>query len=171
MSLRFLPILLAGALGACATGGYQYEPEVATSSVEGLPAARYAIPPAGPTGHVEVASPGIADLRGSGNVLPTIHVRMVADNRSDAQPWHIDVSAARLKIAGRFQSQPMFVNRDLNGPTVTVNPYERRVVDFYFPLPRSYTNEGFLPDFDFVWAVEVPGQTIRGRTHFTRTPA
>ena len=165
-----IPILLAGTLCACgATDEYVYRPEQPTVNVSGTPAQQYAIPPEAPTGNVRVASTGVVTLRGDdGREITAIHVRLVADDEGDALPWTVDVSQARLQIAGAGESLPLFVNTDQAGTQITVGQHQRRVVDFYFPPPRGVTSNEQLPTFDFLWTVRTPTRAIADRTSFTR---
>lgn len=170
MSFRAIPILLAGALAACgATDEYQYRPEQPTVSVAGSPAQRYAIPPEAPTGDVRVASTGVVTLRGQdGRDLRALHVRMIVDDEGDPTPWTVDLAEARVQIVGFGESRPMIVNSDLPGPAIAVGQHQKRVVDFYFPLPPGVDSDARLPAFDFLWTIRTPARAVADRTSFTR---
>jgi hypothetical protein len=168
MSMRAFLIVLAGAATACgSTDEYVYRPEEPSVNVAGAPGQKYAIPPEAPTGEVRVASNGVVELRAPQSTR-ALHVRAVVDDEGDATPWVVDANDARVQIAGAGESRPMFVNSDTAGPTIAIAQHQRRVVDFYFPLPAGVDDNTHLPAFDFLWTVRTPARAVAQRTSFTR---
>jgi len=63
----------------------------------------------------------------------------------------------------------MYVNADVGTlPDVTIARHERRVLDFYFPLPDTMSSERKLPRFELLWQVTTPARTVASRTSFDR---
>src|SRR4051794_8870036 len=101
--LRFIAPLvgLALVLAGCEEE-YMYRPEEnATAQLNGVPAARYAIPPEAPQGDVRIASHGMSKIREHavgneegqvdehGREIRALHVRMSISNTSP-QDWSVD---------------------------------------------------------------------------------
>jgi hypothetical protein len=167
---------LAAALltSACASGSYVYRPsEQATATLRGQPAARYALPPDAPRGDIKVASFGVARMElqvdtDNSEQIPTLQVRLVASNESDA-PWKIDTRQLAVHIPGEQGRGPAYVNTDQGGlPEVTVPPRGQRTIDAYFPLPESLRGARDVPQFDVSWQVTLPDRVVAQRTPFER---
>jgi hypothetical protein len=134
-----------------------------------MPAARTAIPQERPTGAIEVTSYGITDLDRDGTKIPALHVRAALSNDGDDTPWTLDTTQQLVEISGEGQSRAMFVNSDIGTlPNVTIGKHERRVIDFYFPLPDTIRKESQLPRFELLWQVNTPERTVASRTAFER---
>src|SRR6185295_11827617 len=74
-----------------------------------------------------------------------------------------------VEIPGEGQSRALFVNADVGTlPNVTIGQHERRVLDFYFPLPDTVGDESRLPRFDLLWQVDTAARTVASRTSFDR---
>jgi hypothetical protein len=161
--------VIAGMLGCAGTSDYVYTPDTANATVAGLPAARTPIPPERPQGAIEVTSYGVTDLRRGDTKIQALHVRAVVTNDGDDRPWTVDTTQQMLAIPGEGQSRAMFVNSDVNTlPTVTIARHERRVLDFYFPLPDTVRGESQLPRFEMLWQVNTPERVVASRTSFER---
>ena len=161
--------VVAGMLGCAGTSDYVYTPDTANATAAGLPAARTPIPPERPEGAIEVTSYGITELRRGDAKIPALQVRAVVTNDGDDAPWTLDTTQQLVEIPGEGQSRAMFVNSDVNTlPNVTIARHERRVLDFYFPLPDTVRSESRLPRFDLLWQVNTPVRTVASRTTFER---
>ena len=161
--------VIAGMLGCAGTSDYVYRPDSTNATEAGLPAARTPIPQERPQGAIEVTSYGITELRRDDAKIPALQVRAVITNDGDDTPWTLDTTQQVVEIPGEGQSRAMFVNSDLNTlPSVTIARHERRVLDFYFPLPDTIRGESQLPKFDLLWQVNTPERTVASRTSFDR---
>jgi len=160
---------IAGALAGCGASSYVYTPETTNAVAAGLPAARTEIPQEHPQGAVEITSYGITDLQLQGARVPSLHVRMLVTNDGDDTPWRLDTSQQFAEIAGEGRSAPMYVNADVQTlPNVTIARGERRVLDFYYPLPPRMRDDAALPHFEMLWQVATPERTVASRTAFDR---
>jgi hypothetical protein len=156
-------------LGCAGTSDYVYTPDTANASAAGLPAARTPIPQEQPQGAIEVVSYGITALRRDATALPALHVRTIVTNDGDDTPWTLDTTQQLVQIPGEGQSRAMFVNSDVGTlPSVTIGKHERRVLDFYFPLPDALRDESHLPRFELLWQVHTAARTVASRTAFDR---
>lgn len=161
-------LALAGILG-CASESYVYTPDSPNTFSAGVPASRTAIPQERPQGTVQVLSYGTADLRTAEGTMPALHVRMIVTNEGDATPWRLDTTQQVLEIPGVGRSRAMFVNASVQTlPQVTIPRRERRVLDFFFPLPRHMSKESELPQFEFLWSVTTQARQVASRTSFDR---
>jgi hypothetical protein len=167
---RRLYLGLAALAGCATTASYIYSPERATHLADGYPAAAIAVPPEAPQGQIEVTSFGIVGITPDGSSpMNALHVRLAIANNGDTTPWEISPNDQLVEIAGEGQSRPMFVNTDVRTlPTVTVTQHERRVLDFYYPLPPAIASNDDLPAFDFLWQVTTPSRPFASRTRFDR---
>jgi hypothetical protein len=156
-------------LGCAGTSDYVYSPDTANATAAGLPAARTPIPQEQPQGAIEVVSYGITELRRDAAAAPALHVRAIVTNDGDDQPWTLDTTQQLVQIPGEGQSRAMFVNADVGTlPNVTIGKHERRVLDFYFPLPDTLRDESRLPRFELLWQVHTAARTVASRTAFDR---
>jgi hypothetical protein len=161
--------VLAGALGCAGSSSYVYTPDTANATAAGLPAARTPIPQEQPQGAIEVVSYGVTELRRDAAAIPALHVRAIITNDGDDTPWTFDTTQQRVEIPGEGQSRAMYVNADIGTlPNVTIGKHERRVLDFYFPLPDTLRDESHLPRFELLWQVNTPARTVASRTSFDR---
>jgi hypothetical protein len=161
--------VIAGMVGCAGTSDYVYTPDTANATAAGLPAARTPIPQEKPQGAIEVTSYGITDLRRDDARIAALHVRAVITNDGDDSPWTLDTTQQLVAIPGEGQSRAMFVNSDVNTlPTVTIAKHDRRVLDFYFPLPDTVRGESKLPRFELLWQVNTPERVVSSRTAFER---
>jgi hypothetical protein len=150
MSTSALPTLLLG-LAACGSAAtYRYHADTPTTAVE--------------TGKVHVSSNGLTNVRGSGNVVPAITVRMVVEN-DGAVPWTVDYRDGRLTVPGEGSSAPMW-----KGGTVSIAPGERRVIDFFFTPPGIVNSNSGLPRYTFSWIVRTPDGNFGSDARFARGP-
>lgn len=162
-------VILAGLAGCAGNSQYVYEPNTANATTAGLPAARTPIPQEQPQGAIEVASYGVTDLQRDSVTIPSLHVRAVVSNDGDATPWMFDTSQQLVEIPGEGKSRAMWVNTDVGTlPNVVIGKGERRVLDFYFPLPDSMQKAAQIPAFDLLWQVKTAARTVASRTSFDR---
>src|SRR5262245_45968948 len=94
-------LIATSALFGCSSADkFLYSPsEQASATVDGYPAARYAIPPERPVGTVLVASPGVVDMKFDGNVKTRmLSVRMIVANNQDDAVWKIDTREVRAVV-------------------------------------------------------------------------
>lgn len=169
--------LLALASLLIATGcasEYTYVPATnATSTIQGMVAADYPIPPNAPQGDVRIASYGIAEVtpkNGGHGTLRVLHLRVVLANNS-AMPWTFDIRDQRLDLTGRGLLAPTFSSANSGGtppPLVTIDPSGKRVVDLFFVLPRDLQRAESIPEFDALWNVNTGAGEIAQRTPFER---
>jgi hypothetical protein len=156
-------------LGCAGTSDYVYTPDTANATVAGLPASRTAIPPEKPQGAIEVTSYGITKLRQGSTEVPVLHVRAIVTNDGDDTPWTLDTTQQLVAIPGEGQSRAMYVNSDVGTlPSVAIAKHERRVLDFYFPLPDTVRDESRLSRFELLWQVGTPARIVASRTSFDR---
>jgi hypothetical protein len=168
-SLGAAGLAVIACIGCAGTSDYVYSPDTANATVAGMPAARTPIPQERPQGAIEVTSYGITDLSQANAKIPALHIRAVVTNDGDDRPWTLDTTQQMVTIPGEGQSRAMFVNSDVNTlPTVTIARHERRVLDFYFPLPDTLRHESQLPRFELLWQVNTPERTVASRTAFER---
>ena len=162
-------MMIAGVLGCAGNSSYVYQPDTANATAAGLPATRTPIPQERPQGAVEVVSYGVTDLQRDGTSVPALHVRAIVTNDGDAQPWTLDTTQQLVEIPGEGRSRAIYVNADIGTlPNVTIAQHERRVLDFYFPLPDTIRGASQLPRFDLLWQVNTPARTVASRTSFDR---
>jgi hypothetical protein len=152
MLARVLPIVLVGAAACGSAAQYQFVADPSTTAVGG--------------GQVRVLSDGLSPVRGGGNVIPAIHVRMVVDNNAGAQPLSVNFDDARLWVPGLGSVAPMF-----NGGTVNVAPGETKHLDFYFTPPGIVNSDAGMPRYKFSWIVHTPESAFGTTTQFARGPA
>jgi hypothetical protein len=165
-------VLIAGMAGfaGCATNSqYAYEPDAANATAAGLPAARTPIPQEQPQGAIEVASYGVTELKRDNMNIPALHVRAIVTNDGDDTPWTVDTTQQMVSIPGEGSSRAMWVNSDAGTlPNVTIGKGERRVLDFYFPLPDNLRDAAHVPEFDLRWQVHTAVRLVASRTAFDR---
>ncbi|HET9620700.1 MAG TPA: hypothetical protein VFP84_05015 [Kofleriaceae bacterium] len=158
--------LIAGCAG---NSQYVYAPDAANATAAGLPAARTAIPQEQPQGAIEVASYGVTDLKRDEAQVPALHVRAIVTNDGDATPWTFDTTQQMVEIPGEGKSRAMWVNADTGTlPIVTIGKGERRVLDFYFPLPDTMRDAAHIAEFDLLWQVHTAARVVASRTSFDR---
>lgn len=171
------PIVLACALGAtaCASTRYVYQPtEQVSATVQGLPAARYAIPPELPEGTLRIASFGVRELQtadpaGGTRRLRMLLVRMIVENNGSDQPFSIDTRSQLLELAGEGSSRAAYVNGAIAGaPLLSIGKGQKAALDLYYPLPEPLQSESHLADFDLLWQVGAGTRMVNGRTSFER---
>ncbi len=121
-----------------------------------------------PRGSVEVVSFGLVDLLpGQLERMPTLHVRLIVENDTDAARWSLDVRTIVLVPPQESWRRPVFVNAAAETlPIVLVSAGERSVVDAYFPVPGDGTWEDVIP-FDLGWRIRTGAdKVLTGRATF-----
>jgi len=162
-------VVITGLSGCAANSQYVYTPDTPNASAAGLPAARTPIPQEAPQGAIEMASYGVTELQRDGARIPALHVRAIVTNDGDDQPWTLDTTQQMVEIPGEGRSRAMYVNSDVGTlPNVTIARHDRRVLDFYFPLPDTIRDASRLPRFDLLWQVTTTARTVASRTSFDR---
>lgn len=158
------------ALAACGGGTAAVTPEPPLSP-DGIPTAKYPVPPEAPRGDVRGAAVGVArlDVHGARD-LDVVHVRLTVTNRRDELPWVIDTREQLLEIAGEGRSRPVFVNSDRDAmPIVQVPMLQQRVLDLYYPLPPTLDPDE-LGEVTLAWQVRTGERLVTQRTTFARAP-
>jgi len=163
-------LMMALLVAGCA-GEYVYRPaEHATSEILGRTAAHYTIPEQAPQGDVRIASFGIAKVerQDSGVKQRMVHLRVIVANNS-AQPWTVDTRQVQIDLPHVGRQEPSIVRvRDGQGPIVQIPPTGSRQMDLFYALPVGMEKASKLPQFDALWAVHMPQQTVVQRTPFDR---
>lgn len=166
--------VLAIPLAACGSQ-YTYRPaENATAQVRGRTAADYQIPTQAPQGDVRLASFGFSRVSPPNappdQVERVLHLRMVVANNG-AQPWHVDTNQQLLDISGVGKYAPAFA-RSPEGiagfPSVDIPAGGKRTIDLFYRLPAGMNRAANISQFDEIWRVDIPGQTVVQRTPFER---
>lgn len=157
---------------ACAEPYYAFRPvDQVTTEVAGRPASRYAIPPEAPRGTLAITTFGLVDMTMQQGEEPVsmVGIRFVIANDNDTAAWLLDTRVQQLEIAGQPASRAAFVNTDAVGsPNIEIPPGQKRVMDFYYPLPDALQEADAIPSYDLVWSVATPARTVAGRTTFER---
>jgi len=166
---KFLMMTLFAA--GCA-GDYIYQPaEHATAQILGRSAAHYDIPAQTPQGDVRIASFGIAKVQRQEALdqkQRMVHLRMIVANNGPDR-WTVDAREVRVDFPGVGQQPPTIVRvSEAQGTVVDVPPGGQKQLDLFYPLPAGMEKASKLPQFDAVWAVHLPQQTVTERTPFDR---
>jgi hypothetical protein len=163
--------LILALVAAGCYSDYIYRPaEHATAEIHGRTAAQYEIPPQAPQGDVRLASFGIAKVerQDTGEKQRMVHLRMIVANNS-GQPWIVDTRELRIDLPNVGQETAAITRvRDGQEPVVQVPPGASRQIDLFYALPQGMEKASKLPQFDAVWAVRTPAQTVVERTPFDR---
>jgi hypothetical protein len=163
------PLIIAGIVGCAGNSNYVYQPDTANVTTAGLPATRTPIPQERPQGAIEVVSYGVTELRRDAMTIPALHVRTIITNDGDDTPWTLDSTQQLVEVPGEGKSRAIFVNSDVGTlPNVTIARHDRRVLDFYFPLPETIGGASQLPRFELLWQVNTASRTVASRTSFDR---
>jgi len=177
--LRALLVALLASVGLAAAGCaplpvYFTPTEQVTATTDGIPSARYPIPPEMPNGTAYVTSFGVvqADVAGTGHNTPLLAVRLTVSHDSGTEPWTIDTREQLVQIPGAGRSRAAFVNADVNGaPLIPVAVAQKRVIDLYYTLPPNMASGPKIPSFDFLWQVHTTQRLIAQRTPFQQEVA
>lgn len=162
-------VAIAGLLGCAGNSQYVYQPDTANATAAGMPAMRTPIPQEAPQGAIAVTSYGVTDLHRDNQTIPALHVRAIITNDGDDAPWTLDTSQQMVEIPGEGRSRAIFVNADVGTlPSVAIARHDRRVLDFYFPLPDTVRGARDLPRFDLLWQVDTSKRVVASRTSFER---
>ena len=163
-------LVISGMLGCAGNADYMYRPQTANATTSaGLPAARMPIPQERPQGAIELVSYGMTELQRDTAKIPAVYVRAMITNDGDDVPWTLDTTQQLIEIPGEGRSRAIFVGSDVGPlPNVTIARHERRVLDFYFPLPDTIGNATQLPRFDVLWQIKTPARMVASRTSFDR---
>ena len=161
-------VLLAAALGGCATDRYLYRPtEHATASLpeNGFPAALYQVPPGQPQGEVKIASLGVQKLEDPPG--PHLILRMVVTNNSD-EPWSVDTTQQKVTFAGvavgPIAPVRAYGSTALAGSVLDVPPRQQRTVDLMYPVPRKVK----VQNFQLAWSLSTPTAYVTQYSSFRR---
>jgi hypothetical protein len=164
--------LSALALGCAMEAPYVYRPAVpAMADTQGYATGVYPVPPERPDGEVRVLSFGIVSLQSTPDTakFPTLHARLLVANNGDASGWTLDTRQVFIDIAGEGTSAAVYANSDAGAmPLVPIGRGERRIVDFYFPVPGQVADAGRLPAFDLRWQIQTGARLVAERTPFQR---
>lgn len=170
-----LSFLLAVTICACGSTNYAFVPANGPSaSLDGRPAAGYAIGAQPPTGDLRVASWGVEDLSpndGSGQTISALHVRVLVTNPG-GPAWTLDTREQGMSLQGRGSSTPAFATANpgdgSSPPVLTIAPQSTRLVDLFFPLPDDAQSPGSIPAFETTTRIHVGAALIAQVTPFAR---
>lgn len=173
---RMLELLwIVFTLAACGSTDYAFVPANGPSaSLDGRPAAGYAIGARAPTGDLRVASFGIEDL--SPNDAPdqhlaALHLRVLVTNPGPER-WTLDTREQGLTLRGRGSSTPAFATANpgdgSSPPLLTIAPQSTRVVDLFFPLPQDAQSPESIPAFATTTRIHVGAALVAQATPFER---
>lgn len=167
-----LPVLAAvvalTGVGCATTQQYGFRPtEMVASQEGGYPASKYAVPADAPRGEVYVTSFGTREIDAGSDRSHLVHVRMAVANQSSDAVWSVDPAQQQLVAPGGGAQPPSFMEIDgRRGNEVTIAKGQRRVFDFYYPLPGGARDASNVAGFEFNWQVVTDG----GRLYAQRTP-
>jgi hypothetical protein len=169
--LRLLAALCVPALTVgCVEHQYYFRPtEMATATLNGYPAARYAIPPESPRGAVRVASYGVVDIQDqTRGEIPALHVLLQVSNDTGATAWNVDARQIRVELRRGGDLGVPLVNAEVSGvPSVEIPTGVQRSIHLFFPLARDM-DAGEIPAFDVLWRVQTDTRVVAVRTPFER---
>ena len=166
MKVLFGAIALATV--GCATETTVYrnvsEPQPAAAQA---PAATYPIPARDPKGTAYVISFG-------GEAMPTpsgtqgfyLHLRIAAENRTDAAAWTINTRDQVVSL-GAAPVRPTYALSSTGGSAVTVAPGQHGYLDVFYALPR----QGSPGQPILSWQVRRGAEPITGTTPFELMPS
>lgn len=129
-------------------------------------AAPYPIPAADPKGMVYVMSFG-------GEPMPTpsgtrgfyLHLRIAAENRSDAVAWTIKAHDQAVSL-GASPVQATYAQSSSGGPVLTVAQGQHGTLDVFYPLPP----QGSPGQTILAWQVHRGSEPVTGVTPFELVP-
>jgi hypothetical protein len=158
--------LLAAQAGCVhASGSYYASAEGAPAAYQQPATATYAVPPNDPKGTVYIVSMGGEQLPvGNGSSGLFLHVRIAAENKSDAAPWRFDPNEQSLRLEDGTPEPASFAQATGGGPVLTLPPGQRGQLDLYYPLP----SENGPPRTTFAWQVRRGDQPLAYATVFER---
>jgi hypothetical protein len=174
MKFRAMPwVVLAASmtLVACAEeGAYIYRPvaHASTERLNGLVAARYAVPHKLAQGQVLIASSGVSETLVEGAQVRVLFVRMVVANDSSDAAWVLD-TRRQYAILGGQKRTATFVNPYKRPvPEILVARGEKVTVDFYYRLEAGGDTIETVPKFDLEWTVQTNADAVTQVTSFGR---
>jgi len=159
-------VALAFAAVGCATETTFSRPVSEPQSAFQAPAAPYPIPAADPKGTAYVVSLG-------GESMPTpsgtpgfyLHLRIAAENRSDAVAWTIDTRDQVVNL-GAGPVQPTYAQGSSGGSAVTLAQGQHGYLDVFYPLPA----QGSPGRATLSWLVRRGSEPVTGTTPFELVP-
>jgi hypothetical protein len=157
--------LSLGAAG-CATETIGYR-DVSEPSTYQTPAASYPIPTSNPKGTVYVMSLGGEPMSApSGAQGFFLHLRIAAENRSDAVSWTITAHDQVVTLAGA-PLRPTYAQSSVSGPAVTVTQGEHGYLDVFYPLPP----QGSPGQATLSWQIRRGSEVSAATTSFELLPS
>jgi hypothetical protein len=164
---------MVGVPAACATDSQSlFRPtEQVSGLVEGVPAARYPVPPEAPRGDVNVSSRGVVSVQPQegGREARMMHLRIAVANENDVGPWTVDAREQRVVYRGGATLSPAIVSTSAPGaPLLTVAPGQVATLDLHYQLPPGVDRAREVPRFELRWAVRTPARVVAERTPFER---
>lgn len=130
------------------------------------PAAPYPIPAVDPKGTIYVMSFG-------GEPMPTpsatqgfyLHLRIAAENRSDAVSWTIETHDQAVSL-GATPVQATYAQSSTGGPVLTLTQGQHGTLDIFYPLP----SQGSPGQAILSWQVRRGSEPVTGITPFELVP-
>ena len=171
MNARMMKVFLGAIAPALVTAGCAIEtaygpapePQPAASQA---PAASYPIPAADPKGTAYVMSFGAEPMptpaRTQGFYL---HLRIAAENRSDAVTWTIDTRDQVVSL----EAAPVhatYAQGSAGGSVLTLTPGQHGTLDVFYPLPPQGSPQQAI----LSWQVRRGSEPVSGSTAFELVP-
>ncbi|MGB8293891.1 MAG: hypothetical protein WCG85_00540 [Polyangia bacterium] len=163
----FGAVALAFASVGCATETTAYvpgsEPQPATNQT---PAASYPIPAMDPKGTAYVMSFGAEPMKApSGTLEFYLHLRIAAENRSDAVAWTI-VTNDQVVNLGTAPLHATYAEASVGGSVLTLTQGQHGTLDVFYPLPQGGPQRATLS-----WQVRRGSEPVAGNTSFELVPS
>jgi hypothetical protein len=130
--------------------------------------AAYGIPANAPKGNVFIVSLGGEQLPAGSTSALFLHVRIAAENTSDAVAWRLDPNEQRLRLEGGALVPAAFA--EASGATASGIPVlalaagQRGQLDLYYPLPA----QGGPAQTTLEWRVQRGGEPVANATVLER---
>jgi hypothetical protein len=154
-------LLLAVVQVACLRTATEYRPVGVAAGDSITPS--YELPSAAPKGTLRVVTFGGERLPvGPGAPEVYLHLRLVAENDSDASAWVLDPNEQLLTFNGQTLP-PSYSRASGAGPVLSLERGERGFLDVYFPLPELDPARVSL-----AWRLRRGGEVLAELTSFDR---
>jgi hypothetical protein len=165
MKVFFGAVALAAA--GCATEATAYGPGSEPQyNEQQAPAVPYPIPAADPKGTAWVMSFGAEPMPApSGTPGFYLHLRIAAENRSDAAVWTIDTRDQVVNL-GAATVKPTYAESSAGGSVLTLPQGQHGTLDVFYPVPA----QGSPGQASLLWQVRRGSEPVTGTTPFEMVP-
>ncbi len=160
----FLGVMALGlSAGACATESTTVRTMSQPPEQEDqTPAASYPIPKTEPKGAAYVLSLGRESLASpAGTQALYLHLRLAAENQSDATEWTLDAHDQVLDLGGAT-AKPTYAQGSKTGSVLTVAPGQNGFLDLFYALPQG----GIPPQAVLTWKIRRGAEVVTDSTPF-----